>query len=146
MRRLWMPLLIFILSVSGVAVAADAFVVTEREQLELFVDDVTKPHIDERLDGALGYIDADALPCRLQHDGAVQEFGAREQAELTEAVRAALSVFDRPQQQLLQHAQRVDGDRASVTTRMGDSEYEQTVIYDLVRRNKRWLVRGVRTL
>jgi hypothetical protein len=145
-RRLWMPMLIFVLSLSGVAVAADALVVTEREQLETFLDDVTRPRLDERLDGALAYVDSSTQPCRLQQAGVLREFSGPEQGELSEAIRTALSVFDGAEQNLLQHSERIDGERASVTTRLGDSGYEQTVIYDLIRRDNRWLVRSVRTL
>ncbi len=138
--------MIVLLSLSGVAVAADALVVTQREQLDSFVESVTRRRVDERLDGALTYVDPDVVPCRLQHAGEAQEYGSEQGAEFAEAIRAALSVFDRGEQQLLQHAERIDGESARVTTRMGDSGYEQTVIYDLVRRNDRWLVRSVRTL
>jgi hypothetical protein len=141
-----MPFLIFVLSLSGVAVAADVLVVTEREQLDGFVDHVTQNRVQERLDGALSYVDPGAVPCRLQHGAEGQDFGAGESNELANAVRSALSVFDSREQHLLQHAVKVDEDRATVTTRMGDPSYEQTVIYDLVRKDKRWLVRRVRTL
>jgi hypothetical protein len=86
------------------------------------------------------------VPFRLKADGDIVEFGAGESGALAEAVRAALGVFDTGEQDLLQHSVRVDGDRASVTTRIGDASYEQTVIYDLVRDDDRWLVRGVRAL
>lgn len=145
-KRIWMPLLIVVLSVSGVAVAADVLLVTEREQLDGFVDHVTRNRLEERLDGALSYVDPSAVPCRLQHGADSLEFGAGESNELADAVRSALGVFDSNEQHLLQHAVKVDGDRASVTTRMGDPGYEQTVIYDLVRNDERWLVRRVRTL
>lgn len=141
-----MPLLVLVLSVSGVAVAADALLVTQREQVDSFLDDVSRPRLDERLDGVLAYVDPKTVDCRLQHAGDTREFGEDQQGEAAEAIRAALSVFDGGEQRLLQHAERVDGDRARVTVRMGDSGYEQTVIYDLVRRGERWLVRGVRTL
>ncbi|MDB4990926.1 MAG: hypothetical protein JWN04_6104 [Myxococcaceae bacterium] len=141
-----MSLLIFALSVSGVAVAADVLLVTEREQLDGFVDDVTRDRVDERLDGALSHVDPSAVPCRLQHGAEAQEFGAGESNELADAVRSALGVFDSGEQHLLQHAVKVDDDHATVTTRMGDSAYEQTVIYDLVRNDERWLVKRVRTL
>ena len=141
-----MPILIVFLSLSGVAVAADALVVTQREQLESFVDTVTRPRVDDRLDGALTYVDPDVVPCRLHHAGQAHEYGSEQGAEFAEAVRSALSVFDGGEQRLLQHAERIDGENARVTTRMGDSGYEQTVIYDLVRRDDRWLVRSVRTL
>ena len=49
-------------------------------------------------------------------------------------------------QTLLQQSIDVKGERATVVTRLADSEYEQTVIYELVRAGDRWVVRGVRTL
>jgi len=141
-----MPFLIFVLSVSGVAVAADVLVVTEREQLDGFVDQVTRDRVDERLDGALGYVDVREVPLRLQHGQDAQEFGADQSSELNDAVRSALGVFDSSEQRLLQHAVKIDGDRASVTARMGDASYEQTVVYDLVHTHDRWLIKRVRTL
>jgi len=145
-KRIWMPFLIFVLSLSGVAVAADVLVVTEREQLDGFVDQVTRGRLEERLDGALSYVDPTAVACRLQQGAEAHDFGAGESNQLADAVRSALGVFDGSEQHLLQHAVKVDGDRATVTTRMGDPAYEQTVIYDLVRNGERWLVRRVRTL
>ena len=85
-----MPFLIFLVSLSGVAVAADVLVITEREQLDGFVDHVTRARLDERLDGALSYIDTSAVPCRLQHGGDAPEFAAGEGRELADAVRSAL--------------------------------------------------------
>lgn len=145
-RRIWIPLATFVLTVSGAAVAADALVVSRTEQLDRFLDDVSRSELGARLDGTLSHVDPDEVPLRLRHAGETVEFGAGEDAEVAEAVRAALSVFDGQEQRLLQHAERVDGERATVTTRIGDSGYEQTVIYDLVRRGDRWLVRGLRTL
>jgi hypothetical protein len=143
-RRIWTSLLIVALSVSGVAVAADALVNSQREQLDGFVDAVTNAELSDRLDGALGFVDPGAVPFKLTHGGESQEF--RERTELADAVRGALGVFDSGKQELLQQAVTVDGERATVTTRMGDSAYEQTVIYDLVRSGDRWLIRRVRTL
>lgn len=145
-RRIWLPLLIFVLSVSGVAVAADAFVVTDREQLDGFVELVTRGETEARIDGALGYFSPAELPVRLQQGHDAQEYGSGDQQALADALRGALGVFDSSEQSLLQHAVRVDGDRATVTTRMGDPSYEQTVIYELVREGERWLVRRVRVL
>lgn len=145
-QRLWMPLVILVLSLSGAAVAADVLVVTEAEQLDGFVDLVTAERLETRLDGALGYVEASSVPCRLQQGGDAQDFQADNAGELPDAVRSALSVFDSSEQHLLQHSVRIDGERATVTARMGDASYEQTVLYDLVRSDDRWLVRRVRTL
>lgn len=144
MRRIWTSLLIVVLSVSGVAVAADVLVNSEREQLDGFVDAVTSAELSDRLDSALGFVDPAAVPLRLMQSGEAREF--RERTELADAFRSALGVFDSSKQDLLQQSVTVDGERATVTVRMGDSAYEQTVIYDLVRNADRWLVRRVRTL
>ena len=141
-----MPLLVFVVSVSGVAVAADVLVVTEREQLDGFVDTVTRDRVEERLDGALSYVNPEIVPLRVQHGSQADEYGAGDDNEMAAAVRSALGVFDSQEQHLLQHAVKVEDDHATVTTRMGDPSYEQTVIYDLVRSDKRWLVKRVRTL
>lgn len=146
MRRLWTILLVSALSLSGVAVAAEALITTDEDEVDHFLDDVTHESLAARLDGALRHVDASAVPFRLKHDGEVEKFGAGEATDLADAVRHALSVFDSQEQSLLQHAVQIDGDYATVTTRIGDSEYEQTVVYDLVRHEKRWLVRSVRVL
>jgi hypothetical protein len=145
-RRLWTILLISALSLSGVAVAADALVTSQREELDGFLDDVTREGLDVRVDGALAHINPGAVAVRLQADGHVQRFEAGESGELAESLRQRLGVFDSGKQKLLQHSVNVDGERATVTTRMGDASYEQTVIYDLIRRDERWLIRSLRVL
>jgi hypothetical protein len=145
-RRFWLPFLVFILSLSGVAVAADVLVFSEREQLDGFVDKVTRDQVEQRLDGALSHVDPGLVALRLQQGAQAHDFREGEHAELSEALRAALGVFDSGEQNLLQHAVKVDGDSATVTTRIGDAAYEQTVIYDLLRKDERWLVRRVRVL
>jgi hypothetical protein len=145
-RRLWTILLITALSLSGVAVAADALVTSQREELDGFLDDVTRTGLEQRVDGALAHLNPGAVTVRLQADGHVRRFEAGESGELAESLRQALGVFDSGKQKLLQHSVNVDGERASVTTRMGDAGYEQTVIYDLIRRDERWLIRGMRVL
>jgi hypothetical protein len=135
-----------LLSLSGVAVAADALVVTEREQLDGFVDDVTAAQVDARLDGTLSHTNPSDTPCRLTVDGQATVYGPGEGTELAEALRSALRVFDSDKQALLQQSVRVDGDRARVTARLGDEAYEQTVIYELERGHDRWLVRSLRVL
>ena len=145
-RSIGTTLLIVGLSLSGVAVAADALVTTQREELESFVDDVTRDKPDSRIDGALGYINPSLTTVKLSAEGGTQVYAEGDSGELADAVRSALGVFDSSDQNLLQHSIRVEGNQATVTTRMGDSSYEQTVIYDLVRRDERWLVRSLRVL
>lgn len=146
MRRFGIPFLVGALSLSGVAVAADALVTTQREELDGFVDEVTRERPDARLDGALAYVNPSQVPLRLSVDGSIQEFAEGESHPMADAVRGALGVFDSGEQDLLQHSVRIEGERATVTTRVGDANYEQTVIYELVRREERWLVRSVRVL
>ena len=145
-KRLWTILLISALSLSGVAVAADALVVTQREELDGFLDVVTRDDADGRIDGALSYMNAGLVPLRFSGDGKLQRFAGDEGTHAAESLRQLMGVFDSKRQELLQHSVRVDGDHASVTTRMGDTSYEQTMIYELVRMDERWLIRSVRAL
>jgi hypothetical protein len=145
-KRLWTILLISALSLSGVAVAADALVVTQREELDGFLDVVTRDDADARIDGTLSYVNSGLVPMRLSAESKVQRFATDDRAQLAESLRQVMGVFDSKHQELLQHSVRIDGDHASVTTRMGDTSYEQTVIYELVRMDERWLIRSVRAL
>jgi len=146
MRRLLIPALVAALSLAGIVVTADALVTTPSEQLDSFVDQVTAPRAEKRMDAALSYVNPSDVPCRLSADGNVAEYAEGEGGALAEALRSALNVFDSDSQESLQHAIEIRGDDATVTTRLGDSEYEQTVIYELVRNEDRWLVRAVRAL
>jgi hypothetical protein len=145
-KRLWTILLVSALSLSGVAVAADALVITQREQLDGFLDVVTRSDADGRIDGVLSHVSSALVPLRLASDGKVQRFEGEQQSELTESLRQVMAVFDGKRQELLQHSVRIDGDHASVTTRVGDTSYEQTLIYELVRKDERWLIRSIRAL
>jgi len=145
-RRLWTILLISALSLSGVAVAADALLTTQREELDGFLDDVSRERLDARIEGALAHMNPGAHEVRLTVDGSMERFEAGDSDTLAQNVRQALGVFDSSKQKLVQHSVKVDGSNATVTTRMGDAGYEQTVIYDLVRSDERWLIRSVRTL
>jgi hypothetical protein len=127
-------------------VAADALVVTPREELDGFLEAVSRGEPSARTDAVIQHMDPDQQSLRISADGKLQRFGNGESGELAENVRQVLGVFDSPQQELLQHSIKVDGNSASVTTRMGDSSYEQTVIYELALKDGRWLVRSMRAL
>lgn len=146
MRRLLIPVLVAALSLSGVVVTADALVTTPSEELDAFVDQVTAPRAEKRMDAALSYVNPSDVPCRLSADGKLVQYEEGEGGALAEALRSALNVFDSESQESLQQAIEIHGEDATVTTRLGDNEYEQSVIYELVRREDRWLIRSVRTL
>lgn len=146
MQRLWTILLVSALSLSGVAVGADALVVTPREELDGFLEAVSRPSSNERVDAVLEHMKPDVVPLRVSSDGKVERFEAGESAELAENLRQLMSVFDSAKQELLQHSIKVDGERASVTTRIGDASYEQTIIYELTLNDGSWLIRSVRAL
>lgn len=128
------------------AVAADALVVTAREELDGFLEEVSRKRPDERVDAVLSHANPDLVELRLQNAGKLQRFGEGDAGELAESVRQALGVFDTSKQELLQESVRIDGDRASVTTRIGDDSYEQTVIYELTRKDGPWIIRSLRVL
>jgi hypothetical protein len=139
-------MLVGVLTLAGIVVTADALVTTPKEQVERFLDEVSAPRVDQRVDAALSYANPSHVPCRLNADGDVSSFDEGEASRLGEALRSALSVFDSEQQALLQKSIEVADDKATITTRIGDNEYEQTVIYHLVRDDERWLLRTVRVL
>ncbi len=128
------------------AVAADALITTDREELDSFLDDVTREKLDARIDGALGHVNPSVAPVKVSMEGRVQQFSEGDSIELAEAVRSAMGIFDSTRQSVLQQSVKLEGERATVTTRLADTDSEQTVIYDLVRRDQRWLVRAVRFL
>lgn len=134
------------MSLSGVAVAADALVVTPREELDGFLEAVSRGQPMARTDAVIQHMDPELVPLRLSADGKLSRFGSGDNTELAESVRQVLGVFDSPRQELLQHSIKVEGERASVTTRMGDSSYEQSVIYELALKDGRWLIRSLRAL
>lgn len=144
MRRYVLPALIALLCLTGLVLTADALVTTEREELDSFVEDVTTDRLDQRVDGALSHVSTQDSAVRISANGRIAEY--TDQTALDEAMRGALSVFDSERQAVLQQSVDVGESKATVVTRLGDSEYEQTVIYDLVRADKRWVVRAVRTL
>jgi hypothetical protein len=144
MRRYLLPALIATLCLTGLVLTADALVTTQREELDSFVEDVTTDRLDQRVDGALSHVNADESSVRISANGRITEY--KDQTALDDAMRGALSVFDSERQSILQQSVDIDDDRATVVTRIGDNEYEQTVIYELVRADKRWVVRGIRTL
>jgi hypothetical protein len=144
MRRYVLPALIATLCLTGIVLTADALVTTEREELDSFVEDVTHDRLDQRVDAALSHVNTQDSAVRVSSNGRISEY--TDQAALDEAMRGALSVFDSERQSLLQQSVDIKDSKATVVTRIADSEYEQTVIYDLVRADKRWVVRGVRTL
>ena len=146
MRRFIIPAIVSALCLTGIVLTADALVTTEREELDRFVEDVSGERVEQRVDGALSHITTEDVAVRLSTDGRAVQFGAGELTDLADAMRNALGVFDSDRQTLLQQSVDVGESSATVVTRLADSEYEQTVIYDLVRKDKRWVVRGVRTL
>lgn len=146
MRRFLIPVLVAALSLAGVVVTADALVTTPSEELDAFVDQVTAPRAEKRMDAALSYVNPSDVPCRLSADDKLVEYEEGEGGALAESLRSALNVFDSESQESLQQAVEIRGEEATVTTRLGDNEYEQTVIYELLRHEDRWLIRAVRAL
>jgi len=124
-RRIWIPLWLPSLSISGVAVAADAWVVTEREELDGFVDDVTSERVDTRLDAALSYVNTGEVACKLKRGRRDQAFGQGEKSELATTCARPSTCSTAKSRTCLQHSVHVDGEHATVTARLGDDNYEQ---------------------
>lgn len=147
MKRLWIPALALIVCVSGFAVAADALVTSDAERIEAFLDGASASNTTQRLDTILEYANPADREVRVESSGEVQLFGAGQGQELAEWLQGELDVFRSSEQKLLQHStQIVEPGEARVTTRVRDSDREQTLIFHLIKQDGQWRIQRLRVL
>lgn len=133
------------LLIGGVAFAADALVVSDREQLEQLADDLTMGDADERIDAVLRWTDPSRAPITLTQDRDVARFGEEDDYALGEQVGDALAPFATDDLEVVQRSVRVDGDRGTVAVRVrADGELHDATLR-LERSGQGWLVTDVRT-
>jgi len=147
MKRLWIPVLALVLCVSGFAVVADALVTSDAERIEGFLEGASRPSGVERIDAELEHSLPSEVEVRVQSSSEVQLFGAGQGEELSQWLSDEMDSFQSAEQRLLQSSTQLTApDTARVTTRVRDTEREQTVIYTLVKHDGQWRVRHLRVL
>lgn len=144
MRKLWFYLLVAALSVGGVAVMADALVVTDREQLEAFVDTLSGEIAAERIDAALRYTDPAQQPVELRSGRYRQSFN--DPYELATEARDSLSPLLGDDVELLQDSIELEDTHASIALRLGAATGVYDVEFRLAKHGDTWLVSRVRVL
>jgi len=153
MRQHLIPLLVFILTGTGVAITTDAMFVSADEQLDSLGEALGEGLCDERLRVLQRHLDPDRHPIRIQTRDAQISYGPDDHEALEAWLEEGpLSDDGGRGWHLLQSAVSLHGGhggehaRASITTRSRIASSERTVVYKLVRDNQHWLVSRIRVL
>ncbi len=130
--------------IGGVAFAADALVVSDREQLEQLANDLTEGDAGERIDAVLRWTDPSREPVTLTRGREVSRFEEQDDYALAEELGSALAPFESDELDVVQRSVRVDGDRGTVAVRVrADGELHDATMH-LARSGQGWLVTDVR--
>ena len=143
MRRTGIHLLVILSLVVGTAAAVDAAVVTDREQMEAFVDAVTGRVSSSRIDSALRYADPAKVSMDLVHHGRRHRYDGRNAADLKSDARRALAPIEGSRVSLLQESIQLDGERARIALRLRTNDGFANTVFDLRRQGDEWLLRRV---
>jgi hypothetical protein len=125
----------------GVAVAADALVVSDEERLDELADDLTDGSPEERVDGVLRWTDLSRVSLQLESDGRTRRYEDEDGFRLADAIAEVLAPLEANELDVVQRSVRVDGDRATVSVRVRADGSIHDVTFQLVRNGQGWLVR-----
>lgn len=131
---------------AGVAIVVDAVIVTDQEQLETFVDDVTGEVRTTRIDSALGWVDLSEEPVEVVAGSEPRMYRVGEEADLAEDAHAVLAPLEGENATLLQDAIEIDGDAARIALRLSTNDGVCDVQYLMRKRGEDWVVSRVRVL
>ena len=126
--------------VVGISAAADALVVTDHERMEEFVEAVTGPVSDARIDGALGYADPTRQSLDVVHERRMERYDMDNAASLPKSVRDALAPLAGSE---IQESISIDDDRARIALRVRTEAGLANAVFDLRRHDDQWLLRRV---
>ncbi|UJR86407.1 hypothetical protein [Sandaracinus amylolyticus] len=133
-------------AVGGVALAADALVESDEEQIAEIADALTGPRIERRVDAVLAHVDSARAPVTVRADGWGNEFGEDDE-DPADAIRDALSPLTEGDLELVQRSVDVEGDRARVALRVRTGEGAIVDAQLALRRDgQSWLIDSVRRL
>jgi len=143
MRRTGIYLLVILSIVVGAAVVTDATVVTDREQMDEFIESVTGRVSESRIDNALSYADPSKVTMELVHEGRRRRYSDRNAAALKSDARKALASLEGSKLHLIQESISVDGERARIALRLRTDAGLANTVFDLRRENDEWFLRRV---
>ncbi len=143
MKRTGFYLLVILSIAVGVALVADAMVVTDRERMDEFIDSVTGRISGTRIDNALRYANPSKVTVELVHDGHSRRYSDRNAAALKPDARKALASLEGSRLHLIQESVSLDGERARIALRLRTDAGLANTVFDLRRQNDEWILRRV---
>lgn len=132
------------LLIGGIAVAADALVESDQEQLEQLVEDLTEGRGDHRTDAILRWTDLSREPISMTSPAGTATFDESDELALADEVTSALDPFTRSDLEVVQRSISVNGDRATVAVRARAGGAVHDVTFRLARSGQGWLVTDLR--
>ena len=137
--------LVATVAIGGVALAADALVESDHEQVGQLADSLVGPRAERRLDAVLAWVDPTRVPVTVRVGRQTERYG-EDDADPGDAIRDALAPLSSGALELVQRSVSVDGDRARVALRVrSDGEIVDAQLA-LLRDGQAWLVEDVRLL
>ncbi len=128
------------LLIGTVAFAADAFFVSDREQLEQLSDELTS---GAPADAVLRWTDPSREPVTVRHDGVRDRFDEQDDYLLSERMAEALAPLAESDRDVVQQSVRVNGERGTVALRVRSEGDLHDVTLRLARNGQGWLVTDV---
>jgi hypothetical protein len=143
MGRTGIYLLVILSIVVGAAVVTDAVVVTDRERMDEFIEQVTDRVSASRIDNALSYADPSKVTMELVHDGRRRRYTDRNASALKTDARKALASLEGSKLHLIQESISLEGERARIALRLRTAAGLANTVFDLRRENDVWILRRV---
>lgn len=132
-------------AVGGVALAADALVESDEEQIGELADAMVGPRAERRVDAVLAWVDPSRAPVTVRTGGRTERFG-EDDADPGDAIRDALAPLAQGDVEVVQRSVRVEGDRAHLALRVRSEGEVVDAQLALQRDGQSWLVETVRRL
>ncbi|MDQ3034274.1 MAG: hypothetical protein M3Y87_17840 [Myxococcota bacterium] len=133
------------LGVGCVALAADALVESDQEQIAEMADALVGPRVERRTDAVLAWVDPTRVELTLRADGETSRFGEYDD-DPGAAIRDALEPLSRGPLDVVQRSVSVEGDRARVALRVRSEGEIVDAQLALRRDGQSWLLDEIRIL
>ena len=144
MQRFFLPTLGALLAILATTLVVDALVITDEEQLEKFVDELTEEAPDKRIDGALDYTDTSRVDVEIASPNDRGYYSDGEDGELADHLHDALASLDHGSVDLIQRTVRIEGDDGLAAFRVDTEDGVIDAEFRFVRTADSWLLRRVR--
>ena len=128
----------------SVATVADALVLTDEEQLDALVEDLTSSRVGHRVDAVLDFAAPSREPVEVVADGEADSFADGDEVELAGRTRALLADLETDDLDVVQHTVDIEGERARIVVRVRTADGYLNAQLRLHRHEDRWLIESLR--